>query len=161
MITGLGTFTAIHTLLSIVALLTGVAVIIGLLSGSRSSRWFWTFWLTAAATSVTGFFFPFHGMTPAIGVGIVAVIILAIVLMVVPAAQRSRTGSFIFAGGLVASEYLLVFVAIAQAFGKIPLLHAAAPTLKEPPFAVAQFVALAIFVLLGVLATKKLKVQML
>jgi len=161
MITGLGTFTAIHTLLSIVALLSGVPLVSGLLRGSRSSGWFWVFWVTATATSVTGFFFPFHGMTPAIGVGIVAVIILAIVLIVAPMVQRSRLGSFIYASGLVASEYLLVFVAIAQAFGKIPLLHAAAPTLKEPPFAVAQFAALAIFVLLGVLATKKLKALML
>ncbi|WP_158753264.1 hypothetical protein [Dyella sp. S184] len=161
MITGLGIFTAIHTLLSIVALLSGMPLVADLLRGSRSSRWFGLFWTTAAATSVTGFFFPFHGMTPAIGVGVVAVIILAVVLMVARGTQRSRLGSFIFASGLVTSEYLLVFVAIAQAFGKIPLLHAAAPTLKEPPFAVAQFVALAAFVLLGILATKKLKVSVL
>jgi hypothetical protein len=161
MITGLGIFTAFHTLLSVAALLSGVPVVVGLLGGSRSSRWFWTFWVTAMATSVTGFFFPFHGMTPAIGVGIVALIILAIVLMAASTIQRSRAGALMYASGLVASEYLLVFVAIAQAFGKIAVLHAAAPTLKEPPFVATQFLALALFVLLGILASRKLKVLML
>lgn len=157
MTTGIGIFTAFHTLLSVVALLSGMPVVTGLLRGSRSPRWFWIFWVTATATSITGFFFPFHGMTPAIGVGIVAVIILVGVLMVTSAVQRSRLRSFIYVIGLVASEYLLIFVAIAQAFAKIPLLHAFAPTLKEPPFAAAQLIALAAFVLLGILATKKLE----
>ncbi|MGH8159957.1 MAG: hypothetical protein ACREPQ_17695 [Rhodanobacter sp.] len=157
MISGLSTLTTIHTLLSIVALLSGVPVITGLLRGVRSSGWFWIFWVTATATSVTGFFFPFHGVTPAIGVGIVALIILALVLMAAPGVQRSRMSSFIYSSGLVASEYFLVFVAIAQAFVKIAVLHAAAPTLKEPLFAIAQLVAVAIFVLLGILATKKRK----
>ncbi|MGC1550034.1 MAG: hypothetical protein WA777_16045 [Rhodanobacter sp.] len=161
MMIGLSTLTAIHTLLSIAALLSGVLVITSLLRGSQPSGWFWIFWITAAATSATGFFFPFHGMTPAIAVGILALIILAVVLIVSPAIRRSRVCSVIYASGLVASEYLLIFVAIAQAFGKIALLHAAAPTLKEPPFAVAQLVALAIFVILGVLATKRLKVLIL
>lgn len=161
MITGLGIFTATHTLLSVAALLSGVPVVVALLHGSRSSRWFRIFWMTATATSLTGFFFPFHGMTPAIGVGIVALIILAIVLMAAPKVQQSRAGAFIYASGLVASEYLLVFVAIAQAFGKIAVLHAAAPTLKEPPFVAIQFIALAIFVLLGILSSRKLKVLML
>ena len=123
MITGPGPFTAMHALLSLAALLSGVPVIVSLLHGSRSSRWVWVFWTTATATSVTGFFLPFYGMTPAIGV--VAVVILAIVPTVARGAQRSRSGSCTFA-----SEYLLVFVAIAQAFRKIPLLHAATPTLK-------------------------------
>lgn len=46
--------------------------------------------------------------------------------------------------------YFLVFVAVAQAFGKIPALRALAPTQSEPPFAVAQIIVLAVFVWLGV-----------
>jgi hypothetical protein len=155
MMTGLGMFTAIHTLLSIAALVSGVPVIAGLLGGARSAGGFWVFWMTAVATSVTGFFFPFHGMTPAIGVGVIALIILVIVLFATPMVGRSRPAAFIHAIGLVASEYLLVFVTIAQAFGKIAPLRAAAPTLKEPPFQIVQLAALVVFVIIGVLAVRK------
>ena len=51
MITGLGTFTTIHRLLSNVALLSAMPVVFGLLRGSRSSRWFGAFWVTATATA--------------------------------------------------------------------------------------------------------------
>src|SRR5439155_22981382 len=32
--------------------------------------------VTTVATSVTGFFFPFHGFTPALGVGVLSILIL-------------------------------------------------------------------------------------
>jgi hypothetical protein len=62
-----------------------------------------------------------------------------------------------YAIGLVISHYLLIFVLIAQLFGKIPALHALAPTQSEPPFAIAQAVALLIFVVLGGLATRRFR----
>ena len=54
----------------------------------------------------------------------------------------------------VASLYLNVFVAIVQAFQKIPALVVLAPTQTEPPFIVAQVGMLALFVLLGFLALR-------
>jgi hypothetical protein len=51
--------------------------------------------------------------------------------------------------------YLNAFVAVVQAFQKIPALKALAPTGSEPPFAVAQLVVLAAFVAFGVLAVRK------
>ncbi|MNU08174.1 hypothetical protein D3C72_2540970 [compost metagenome] len=41
--------------------------------------------------------------------------------------------------------WLLIFVLVAQLFGKVPALHALAPTQSEPPFAIAQGIALAVF----------------
>src|SRR6516162_6886315 len=38
------------------------------------------FLFTTALTSVTGFLFPIHGFTPALGVGVVACVILAVAL---------------------------------------------------------------------------------
>jgi hypothetical protein len=55
---------------------------------------------------------------------------------------------------MVASLYFLFFVAIAQAFGKVPVLKAAAPTLSEPPFAISQGVNLVIFIGLGIAALR-------
>ncbi|WP_053096152.1 hypothetical protein [Frateuria defendens] len=150
-----GLITAIHTLLSFLALLSGGVVVAGLLGGSASRTWVRGFWITAVATSVTGFFFPFHGVTPAIIVGIIALAILGAVLAAARGAGGTRLGFAVYAAGLVASEYLLVFVAVAQAFGKIPALHALAPTQKEPPFAVAQLCVLVLFIVMGVIATRR------
>jgi len=42
-----------------------------------------------------------------------------------------------------------------QSFQKVPALKALAPTQSEPPFLVAQLLALIIFVVLGILAAIK------
>ena len=55
----------------------------------------------------------------------------------------------------VAALYLNVFVAIAQSFQKITILHALAPTQSEPPFAVAQVAGLVLFGVLGFLAWRR------
>jgi hypothetical protein len=54
--------------------------------------------------------------------------------------------------------YFNCFVAVVQAFEKIPALHALAPTQKEPPFAIAQLLVLAIFVWLTWRAAKRFRV---
>ena len=55
----------------------------------------------------------------------------------------------------VAALYFNCFVLVAQAFAKIPALHALAPKGTEPPFAIAQAVLLAVFVALGYLALRR------
>jgi len=106
----------------------------------------------AVLTSLSGFFLPFSSVTPAVAIGIVALLILALVLFAQRKAQGSLLWRLVFAGGVVASLYLLVFVGLVQAFMRIGPLHAAAPTQSEPPFVVTQAVALIVFVGLGVLA---------
>ena len=54
----LTTFTLIHTAISVVALLTGLAVLQGLLRGQRLKGWTALFLLSAIVTSVTGLAFP-------------------------------------------------------------------------------------------------------
>ena len=53
--------------------------------------------------------------------------------------------------------YLNVFVAVAQAFGKLPALHKLAPKGSEPPFAIAQGLTLLIFIALGWLAVRRFR----
>ena len=48
--------------------------------------------------------------------------------------------------------YLNVFVLIAQLFAKVTILQPLAPTQSEPPFLVTEFIVLAIFVVLGIVA---------
>jgi hypothetical protein len=73
-------YTIIHTLISLVAIFTGFVVLLGLLTGNRVDRWTKWFLISAVATTVTGFFFPFHGITPAIKVGIISSVVLLITI---------------------------------------------------------------------------------
>ncbi|MGC2460462.1 MAG: hypothetical protein WA446_05700 [Steroidobacteraceae bacterium] len=77
MILGMTTFTAVHVLLSLIGILSELVVLFGLLTANPMNGWTLLFLATTLATSVTGFFFSFHGFTPALGVGILSMFILA------------------------------------------------------------------------------------
>ena len=72
----MSTFTAIHVLLSLIGIVSGLVVLFGLITANGMSGWTLLFLVTTVATSATGFFFPFHGFTPALGVGILSMFIL-------------------------------------------------------------------------------------
>ena len=82
-------YTIIHTLISFVAIFTGLIVLFGMLAGERLDGWTKWFLITTVLTSVTGFFFPFHGFTPAHGVGIMSLLVLAVAIF----ARATRVNS--------------------------------------------------------------------
>jgi hypothetical protein len=155
MFLGLSTFTWFHTLLSLVALASGIIVMIELL-GSRIS-WPWTllYLVTAVATSVTGFGFPFTTFLPSHWVGVISLVVLAVAIVALWPFRLAGAWRWIYAVGVMLGLYFLVFVTIAQAFKKIPALEALAPTQSEPPFAIAEAVGLVIFAVLTVAAAIK------
>ena len=55
--------------------------------------------------------------------------------------------------------YLNVFVQVAQLFLKVLALKAMAPTGSEPPFLVSQLVAIAVFIILTIVAVKRLRIN--
>lgn len=73
-------YTVIHTIISLIGIFTGLVSLGGLLAGKRLDGWTKWFLITTVLTSVTGFFFPFHGFTPAIGVGAISLVVLAIAI---------------------------------------------------------------------------------
>lgn len=148
------TFTGLHTWLSLIALAAGLVVLYGLIKGRDLPRWTALFLGTAVATSVTGFGFPFTGFLPSHGVGVVALVALAAAILARYGFRLRGLWRGIYVVTASLNAYLLVFVAISQAFLKVPALQAAAPTLSEAPFAVAQLAALLIFVGLGVAAVR-------
>jgi len=145
-------YTIIHTLLSLVAIVTGFVVLFGLLGGDRLDGWTKWFLITAVATTVTAFFFPFHGVTPAFKLGIISAIVLAITIYARYSRHLAGGWRWIYVIGAVVSLYFNVFVLIVQSFEKIPALHAMAPTQTEQPFKITQLVALAMFVLLTIVS---------
>ena len=145
-------YTIIHTLISLVAILTGLVVLFAMLSGSRANGWTKWFLITAVATTVTGFFFPFHGVTPAIILGIITVPVLAITIFARYSRRLAGPWRWIYVVGAVMTLYFNLFVLVVQAFEKVPDLHAMAPTQTEGPFKLTQLAVLIVSVLLGIVA---------
>ena len=145
-------YTIIHTLISLVAILTGFVVLFGLLTGNRIDGWTKWFLISAVATTVTGFFFPFHGITPAIKLGIISSVVLVITIYARYAKHLAGAWRWIYVVGASVTLYFNVFVGIVQSLEKIPALKAMAPTQSEPPFKLTQLVVLALFVILTLVA---------
>ena len=157
MILGMSYFTFAHVLVSLIGILTGLIVLFGFLTAQRVSRWTSCFLITTVATSVSGFFFPFHGFTPAIGLGILSLIVLAPVIAARYAYHLAGSWRWIFVSGSVAALYFNVFVLVVQSFLKVASLHALAPKGSEPPFAATQGVVLLLFIVAGVLAVRRFR----
>ena len=145
-------YTIIHTLISLMGIFTGFVVLFGLLAGKRLDGWTRWFLITTVLTSVTGFFFPFHGFTPAHGVGITSLLVLTVAIFARYPRQLAGAWRWIYVVTAVITLYLNVFVGIVQAFEKIPALKAIAPTQTEPPFKLTQLVVLVLFVLITIVA---------
>ena len=145
-------YTIIHTLISLVGIFTGLVVLFGMLVAKRLDGWTKWFLITTVATSVTGFFFPFHGFTPAHGVGIISLLVLAVAIYARYPRQLAGHWRWIYVVTAVIALYLNMFVGVVQTFLKVPALKAMAPTQTEPPFKLAQLVVLALFIVLGVVA---------
>ena len=151
------TFTLFHTAVSLVAIVAGAMAVTDVLRNHTGPFWTNLFLLTAAVTSVTGYFFPFRGITPAQIVGILALAILAVVLLASYRFSVAKFWQWIYAVGMVASLYLLVFVGIVQAFQKLAFLNGLVSTGTEPIFAVAQGTALLLFIAIGIAAARRFR----
>jgi hypothetical protein len=145
-------YTIIHTLISLVAIFAGVVVLFGLVGGKRLDGWTKWFLITTVATSVTGFFFPFHGFTPAYAVGAISLVLLSLAIFARYSRQLAGAWHWIYVVCAMIALYLNVFVGVVQSFLKIDALHAMAPTQTEPSFKHTQLAVLALFVLLTIVA---------
>src|SRR5262245_61236619 len=92
------------------------------------------FLITTVLSGVTGFMFPFVKLLPAHVVGVVSLVALAVTILALYAFRLAGIWRTAFAAGAVLSQYLNVFVLVAQIFRRVPALHALAPTESEPPF---------------------------
>ncbi len=130
----------------------------GMLVRNRLDRWTALFLLFTVATSVTGFFFPFHGFTPAIGVGIISMFVLAVAIFARYARKLAGAWRWTYVITAMVALYLNVFVLIVQSFQKISILKALAPTQSEPPFLFTQLFTLLLFIVLSIVATIRFRV---
>jgi hypothetical protein len=150
-----GAFTLLHTIITLVAIGSGLIVVGGMFASHKLPGTTALFLFTTALTSVTGFLFPIRGFTPALGVGILACVILAVALFALYKEHLVGAWRWIYVITALVSLYLNVFVLVAQSFMKVSALNALAPTQSEPPFAITQTVVLVIFILIGLIAVVK------
>jgi hypothetical protein len=158
------TFTIAHVIITLIAIATGFVVMFGMLGSKRLPGWTAIFWVMTILTSVTGFMFPIHGFTPALGTGAVAMVVLAIALLGLYGKHLKGAWRWIYAVTAVVSLYLNVFVLIVQSFEKVSFLNPLAPQVGPPfaepantHFAIAQGAALLFFVVMGIAAAIKFR----
>lgn len=153
----LSTFTLLHVVISLIAIVSGLMVMVGLVGSRRLGNWTALFLLTTIATSVTGFFFPVTQLLPSHIVGIISLVMLAIAVVARYVGHLAGSWRWIYVVTAMIALYLNVFVLVIQSFLKVGPLHALAPSVppSEPPFAVAQGVLLVLFVIATVAAVRK------
>ncbi|MGB2620952.1 MAG: hypothetical protein WA857_21205 [Candidatus Acidiferrum sp.] len=155
MVFGMSYFTLFHVLLSLIGIFTGFVAVFGMIAGKRLEGWTAVFLTTTALTSITGFLFPFHKVTPGIILGIISLIVLAVAIPARYVKHLEGAWRKIYAVTATLALYFNVFVLVAQLFAKVPALHALAPKGNEPPFLVSELVVMALFIVLGVAAAIK------
>jgi hypothetical protein len=84
-------------------------------------------------------------------------VVLALALYALYGKHLAGAWRWIYVSSASAALYLNVLVLIVQSFQKVPLLKPLAPTQSEPPFLVAQGLALIVFLLLGIAAALKFR----
>jgi hypothetical protein len=148
-------FTKFHVILSLVAIATGLIAMVAFARHRWLAATMHVFLWTTLITTVTGFLFPFNGFTPAIGVGIVSMAVLAVSFWALYGARLKGGARSAFAITAVIGLYFNLFVLVVQGFLKIPALHELAPQGNEPPFAVAQGVVLIATLALGYFCVRR------
>jgi hypothetical protein len=150
-------FTNLHVAISLVGIATGFIVALGMIGGRRLPAWNALFLATTALTSLTGFLFPFKGVTPGIVIGILSIVILIVATVALYSKQLSGgwRGTYVITAML--AQYFNFFVLIVQSFEKVPSLHALAPTGSEGPFKIVQLLVLVLFIALTVFAFKRFR----
>ena len=146
----MSTFTLIHVAISLIGILSGLVVVYEFVTGQRLPAWNAVFLVMTILTSVTGFFFPFHGITPGIVVGAISLVVLAVAVV---AWNKRWAKTYIVAATI--AEFFNVLVLIVQSFQKIAPLHELAPKGTEPITNVAKLLALVFFVVVAWVAIRR------
>ncbi len=158
----LSTFVNVHVIISLIAIVSGIIVMIGLLGSNRMPGLTAIFLLFTILTSATGFLIPpllSEKLLPSHIVGILSLVLLAIACVALYGMKISGAWRSIYVVTAMTSLYLNVFVLIIQAFLKVPALHALAPSVPPsgPPFAIIQGIVLVFFVIVIIGAVRRFR----
>jgi hypothetical protein len=158
----LSTFVTVHVIISLIAIVSGLVVMFGLLTSKSMPGLTAIFLLFTILTSATGFLIPpllSEKLLPSHMVGALSLVLLAIACIALYGMKLSGAWRWIYAVTALLSLYLNIFVLVIQGFLKVPALHALAP--GEPPggpvFAVVQLIVLVFFVIVIIGAVRRFR----
>ncbi|KKW93286.1 MULTISPECIES: hypothetical protein [Sphingobium] len=120
-------FIALHVGVSLIGISSGLIALPALARGWWVPRTQAIFLVSTLLTSLSGFLFPFHGFTPAIGVGVISTLALAAAFVALFALDRAGWARAAYAVSATVALWLNLFVLVVQAFQKIAVLSALAP----------------------------------
>jgi len=157
MILGMTPLTFIHVVLSLIGILAGFIVMLGMFDARRLDGWTAIFLSTTVLTSVTGYFFPFVKLLPSHIIGAISLVALLVAILARYTFHLAGAWRKTYVASAMISLYLNVFVLIVQLYEKVPPLHAVAPTLNSPVFLATQVVVMVLFIVFTVIAAKKFR----
>ena len=147
------TFTMVHVVISLIAIVAGLVVMFGMLGSKSQPGLTAIFLLFTILTSATGFLIPpllSEKLLPSHMIGILSLVLLAIACIALYGMKLSGPWRWIYLLTALLSLYFNVFVLVIQSFLKVPALTVLAP--GNPPagpvFGVAQGIALVFFVVM-------------
>src|ERR1700692_1826259 len=155
----LSAFTALHVIISLIGIVSGLIVMFGLLGSNRMAGMTALFLLTTILTNATGFLFPFEKLLPSHIIAALSLVLLAIACIALYGMKLSGAWRWIYVVTALLSLYFNVFVLVIQSFLKIPALTALAPgnPPSGPVFGVAQGIVLVFFILMIIGAIRRFR----
>ena len=150
-------FTKLHVAVSLIGLVAGLVAVLAMVGG-RQARGVTALFLAATLlTSVTGFLFPLRSIGPPHMVGVLSLVALAAAFWGLYRRRLVGPWRLIYIVSATAALWFNAFVAVVQAFQRVPVLALMAPRGNEPPFLVAQAAVLALCAMLGLAAARNFK----
>lgn len=148
-------FTTLHVIISLLAIASGLVVLIAMAGARHLAAITGFFLLTTILTSVTGFFFHSKAIGPPHIFGVISLVALTVSLVALYARKLAGAWRPAYIVTAVLSLYLNFVVLVVQSFQKIPALNALAPKGSEPPFLAAQGATLVLIGYLAFLAMRR------
>ena len=127
----LATFTMVHVIISLIAIVAGLVVMFGMLGSKRMPGLTATFLAFTVLTSASGFLFSpslFEKLSPGHVIGIISLVLLAIACLALYGMNLAGAWRWIYALTALLSLYLNMFVLVIQSFLNLPALRALVPS---------------------------------
>src|ERR1700743_2185835 len=99
----LATFTLVHVIISLIAIVAGIVVMFGMLGSHRPGGLTAFFLVTTILTNATGFLFPFEGFKPSYVIAGLSLVLLAIACLALYSMKLSGAWRWVYAGTALVS----------------------------------------------------------
>src|SRR2546423_3734790 len=122
------TFTLLHTIISLIGIVSGLVALSGLLTGKRLPGWTLLFLVSTVLTSVTGFPLPPFGFDPPRAIGTISLVVLAVALFALYGKRLAGPLRRVSISTPLTALYLNGFVGVVVAVRRVSHFAPLAPT---------------------------------